>query len=223
MHRFISGIWILFHWSVCVFLCHPIKTYSFDHYPFEIRYCGVSSFVLLTRDDFCYLKCFMVPKTLCCCCSVTKSCPALCDPWTAARQAFLSFTISREFTQTHVHWVSDAIQPSHVLPPPSLALNLSSIRILSNEPAPHIKWAKYWSFSIISFQWIFRVDFLDVQGTIKNLLQHHSWLPLLFCNISLKCFCVLISQDSFVYSGLLWIFKVFCGSITNFRIVLFLW
>ena len=129
MHRFISGIWILFHWSVCVFLCHPIKTYSFDHYPFEIRYCGVSSFFLLTRDDFCYLKCFMVPKTLCCCCSVTKSCPALCNPWTAARQAFLSFTISREFTQTHVHWVSDAIQPSHVLPPPSLALNLSSIRV----------------------------------------------------------------------------------------------
>ena len=45
-------------------------------------------------------------------------------PWTTVLQASLSFTISL-FTQTHVHWVSDAIQPSHPLSPPSLTLNLS--------------------------------------------------------------------------------------------------
>ena len=51
--------------------------------------------------------------------SVAQSCPTLCDPWIRARQACLSITNSMEFTQTHVHWVSDAIQPSHPLSSPS--------------------------------------------------------------------------------------------------------
>ena len=47
-------------------------------------------------------------------------------PWTAAHQASPTITDSQEFTQTHVHWVSDAIQPSHPLSPPSPpAFNLS--------------------------------------------------------------------------------------------------
>ena len=53
-----------------------------------------------------------------------------------------------EFAQTHVHWVSDAIQPSHPLSSPSPpALNLSSIRVFSDELALRIRWPKYWSFS----------------------------------------------------------------------------
>ena len=53
-----------------------------------------------------------------------------------------------EFAQTHVHWVNDAIQPSHPLSPPSpVALNLSSIRVFSSESALHIRWPKYCSFS----------------------------------------------------------------------------
>ena len=90
-----------------------------------------------------------------------------------------------EFAQTHVHQVGDAIQPSHPLSSPSPpALNLSSIRVFSNDSALHIRWPKYWSFSfsispskehpgLISF----RMDWLDllaVQGTLKSLLQHHS-------------------------------------------------
>ena len=90
-----------------------------------------------------------------------------------------------EFTQTHVHRVSDAIQPSHPLSSPSpLALNLPSIRVFSDESVLCIRWPKYWSFSfnispsneysgLISF----RMDWLDllaVQGTLKSLLQHHS-------------------------------------------------
>ena len=90
-----------------------------------------------------------------------------------------------EFTQTHVHWVGDAIQPSHPLSSPSPpALNLSRIRVFSNDSALHIRWPKYWSFSfnispsnehsgLISF----RMDWLNllaVQGTLKSLLQHHS-------------------------------------------------
>ena len=90
-----------------------------------------------------------------------------------------------ESTQTHVHWVGDAIQPSHPLSSPSApALNLPSIRVFSNESALRIRWPKYWSFifnisptnehpGLISFgmDWL---DLLVVQGTLKSLLQHHS-------------------------------------------------
>ena len=90
-----------------------------------------------------------------------------------------------EFTQTHVHRVHDAIQPSHpllsflLLPPIP-----PSIRVFSNESTLHRRWPKYWSFrfSIIPSKEIpglisFRMDWLDllaVQGTLKSLLQHHS-------------------------------------------------
>ena len=90
-----------------------------------------------------------------------------------------------EFTQSHVHRVSDAIQPSHPLRPLLLLPSIfPSIRVFSNESGLHIRWPKYWSFSfnirpsnehpgLISF----RMDWLDllaVQGTLKSLLQHHS-------------------------------------------------
>ena len=72
-------------------------------------------------------------------------------PWTAAHQASLSFTIFLELAQTCVHWVYDAIQPSHPLLPPSpLALNLFQHQVGSesaNESALHTRWPKYWSFS----------------------------------------------------------------------------
>ena len=90
-----------------------------------------------------------------------------------------------EYTQTHVHWVGDAIQPSHPLSSLLLLPSISpSIRVFSNESTLRIRWSKYWSFSfsispsnehsgLISF----RMDWLDllaVQGTLKSLLQHHS-------------------------------------------------
>ena len=90
-----------------------------------------------------------------------------------------------EFTQIHVHWVGDAIPPSHPLLSPSPpTFNLSQNQVLSNESALRIRWPKDWSFSfkispsneysgLISF----RMDWLDllaVQGTLKSLLQHHS-------------------------------------------------
>ena len=90
-----------------------------------------------------------------------------------------------ELAQTHVHWVSDTIQPSHPLLSPSPPASvLPSIRVFSNESVLPIRWPKYWSFSfkirstnehpgLISF----RMDWLDLlsfQGTLKRLLQHHS-------------------------------------------------
>ena len=90
-----------------------------------------------------------------------------------------------EITQTHVHCVSDAIQPSHPLSSPSPpALNLSQHQDLFQWVSSSHEVAKYWNFSfsispssehrgLISF----RMDWLDllaVQGTLKSLLQHHS-------------------------------------------------
>ena len=90
-----------------------------------------------------------------------------------------------EFTQTHVHQVSDAIQPSHPLSSLLLLPPIPpSIRVFCNESALRMRWPKYWSFSfsIIPSREIpglisFRMDWLDllaVQGTLKSLLQHHS-------------------------------------------------
>ena len=97
-------------------------------------------------------------------------------------QASLSFTISCSLL-THVHWVSDAIHPSHPLSSPAPpAFSLSKHQVFFNQLALHNRWPKYWNFSIspsneywglISFR-IDRFDLLVVQGTLKNLLQDHS-------------------------------------------------
>ena len=100
-----------------------------------------------------------------------------------------------ELAQIHVHWVGDAIQPSHPLSSPFLpAFNLSQHQGLSNESTLRMRWPKYWSFSfsigpsnehpgLISF----RMDWLDllvVQGTLKSLLQHHSPKASIFLELS---------------------------------------
>ena len=60
------------------------------------------------------------------CCSVAKSCPTPCDPMNCSMPGFPVLHYLPEFAQTHVHWICDAIQPSHPLSSPSpLALNLS--------------------------------------------------------------------------------------------------
>ena len=89
------------------------------------------------------------------------------------------------FTQTHVHRVSDAIQPSHPLSSLLLLAPIPpSIRVFSNKSTLRMRWPKNWSFSfsiipskehpgLISFKmnWL---DLLEVQDTLKSLLQHHS-------------------------------------------------
>ena len=81
--------------------------------------------------------------------SVTQSCLTLCDPMDCSMPGFPVHHQLPEFTQTHAHWVSDAIQPSHPLSSPSpLAFNLfPSIRVFSNESALRIRWLKYWGLS----------------------------------------------------------------------------
>ena len=113
--------------------------------------------------------------------SVAQSCPTLCDPMDCSTPGFPVHHQLPEFAQTHVHQVSNAIQPSHPLSSPSpSAFNLSQHQGLShfNESVLHIRWPKYWSFSfsispsnkysgLISF----RIDWLDllaVEGTLES-------------------------------------------------------
>ena len=109
----------------------------------------------------------------------------LCDPWTAAHQASLFITNSRSLPKL---MSTESVMPSNhlILCRPLLLLPSTwpSIRVFSSESALHMKWPKYWSFSLsispsnehpglISFrmEWL---DLLAVHGTLKSLLQHHS-------------------------------------------------
>ena len=117
--------------------------------------------------------------------SVPQSSLTLCNPMNCSTPGLPVHHQLPEFTQTHVHRVSDAIQPSHPLSSPSPPAPIPpSIRIFSNESTLPMRWPKYWSFSLsispskerpglVSFTNDL-LDHLAVQGTLKSLLQHHS-------------------------------------------------
>ena len=116
---------------------------------------------------------------------VAQACPTLCDPMNRSTPGLPVHHQLLEFTQSYVHWVGDAIQPSHPLSSPSPpALNLSQHQGLFKWVSSSHQWPKYWSFSfnispsnehlgLTSFRmnWL---DLLAIQGTLKSLLQHHS-------------------------------------------------
>ena len=135
---------------------------------------------------------------------VAQSCPTLSDPmdcslpgssihgifqarvleWVAIAFSYVHQQLP-ELTQTHAHWIGDAIQPSHPLSSPSPpTISLSQHQGHSNESVLLSRWPKYWSFSfsispsneysgLISFR-MDRLHLPAVQGTLKSLLQHHS-------------------------------------------------
>ena len=110
--------------------------------------------------------------------SVAQSCPTLCNPMNRSMPGLPVHHKLLEFTQTHVHRVGDAIQPSHPLSSPAHpAFNLFQW-VGSSHPG-----AKILELQHQSFQWILRADIsfrmdwfdlLEVQGTLKSLLQHRS-------------------------------------------------
>ena len=117
--------------------------------------------------------------------SVAQLCLTLWDPMNCSMPGLPVHHQLPKFTQTHVHQVGDAIQPSHPLYPLLLLPPIPpSIRVFSSGSTLRMRWLKCWSFSfsispssehpgLISF----RMDWLDlhaVQGTLKSLLQHHS-------------------------------------------------
>ena len=80
--------------------------------------------------------------------SVTQSCPTLCNPMNRSMPGLPVHHQLPEFTQTHIHRVSDAIQLTHPLSSPSPpALIPPCIRVFSNESTLHMRWPKYWNFS----------------------------------------------------------------------------
>ena len=116
--------------------------------------------------------------------SVAQSCPTLCNSMDCSMPGFTTIANSQSFLKL---MSIESVIPSNYLilcHPLLLLLIFPSIRIFSNESVLCIRWPKYWSFSfsispsneysgLISF----RMDWLDllaVQGTLKNLLQHHS-------------------------------------------------
>ena len=120
-------------------------------------------------------------KTLCCC-SVTQSCPTLCDPMDCSTPGLPVPYHLPEFAQVHVHCVGDVVQPSCPLTPSSpSALNFPSIRDFSNESSVCIRWPKYWSFSFsmspsseysglisLKIDWF---DLLAIQGTFSGVFS----------------------------------------------------
>ena len=116
--------------------------------------------------------------------SFSQSCPTICDPMNRHESQHARPHQLPEFTQTHVHWVSESSHLILSLPLLLLPPIPPSIRVFSSESTLHMRWPKYWSFSpsIIPSKEhpgpiSFRMDWLDllaVQGTRKSLLQHHS-------------------------------------------------
>ena len=118
------------------------------------------------------------------CCSVIQSYPTLCGPMGCSTPASLSFTITQSLLKLRP---IESVMPSNhlILCSPLLLPSIfPSIRVFSNESVLHIRWSKYWSFSLsispskeysvlISFRmnWLY---LLAVQRTLKSLLQQHN-------------------------------------------------
>ena len=117
--------------------------------------------------------------------SVTQSCPILCDPIIAARQASLSITNSRSLLK--LMSIELVMSSNHLILCHPILLLLPvppSIRVFSNESTLHMRWTKDWTFSFnispsnehpgLNSSRMGWLDLLAVQGTLKSLLQHHS-------------------------------------------------
>ena len=136
----------------------------------------VVGFAPWMQDNYVLLTLFEI------CCSIAKWCLTLCDPMDCSMQSFPILHYLLVFAQTHIHWVSDAIQSSHPLSPPSPpALYLSQHQSFFQwvNPLHHMaKVLELFSFSIspsneysglISFQ-IDRFDLPEAQGTVSFLI-----------------------------------------------------
>ena len=151
--------------------------------PFFILYWIITLFTITLLELFIYP--IFVSLIRYCGCLIAKSYPTLCKPEGYSMPDCSVLHDHLDFAQNHVLWVRDSIQPSQPVLPPLLLLSsiFPSIRVFSNESALCIRWPKYWSFSFSSSPpssglISFRIDWFDllaVQGTLKSLLQHHSW------------------------------------------------
>ena len=150
-----------------------------------LYFCLLANFWLLSAL-FILFTCNVIISFLghCFCCSVTQSCPTLCDLMDYSMPGFPVLHYLHEFAQTQAHWISDLLKHLILCRPLLLLPSVfPSIKVFSNKLALHIRWPKYWSFSFsispsnkYSGLVSFRIDWFDlliVQETLKSLLQHH--------------------------------------------------
>ena len=141
---FNSALEISWHLWVCHFTCW---------FRIKVEFCLPSWYHLILISSSCILQFSSVPQ----------SCLTLCDPMACSTSVFPVHHQLLEFTQTHVHWVGDAIQPSYYLSSPfPPAFNLSQHQGLFQWVSSLHQVAKVLEFQLQhqSFQWIFRTDFL---------------------------------------------------------------
>ena len=139
----------------------------------------------LPRNKSLFISWLQLPSVVILVTKVTQSCPTLCDPMDCRSPGFPVLHYFLKFAQTHVHWVGDAIQPSHALLPPSRVFNLSQhqglfqlvsssqwvAKVLELQPAcPSNEYSGLISDLILRIDWL---DLLAVQGPLKSLLQQH--------------------------------------------------
>ena len=141
--------------------------------------------------------------------SLGKLCPTICDSWTTACQASQSFTIS--WSLLKLMSIESVMPSSYLILCHSLLLlpsNVLSIRVFSSELALHIRWPEYWSFNfsispsneyseLISFR-VDSFDLLAVQGTLKNILQHHNLKASI---LQLSAFIMVHLSQPYMYTG----------------------
>ena len=128
---------------------------------FKVLYYKIKNVFLFFVCLFLYYLCEKCYKPIIS--SVAQSCPTLCDPMDCSIPGLSVHHQLLEFTQTHVYWVGDAIQPSHPLSSPSPpAFNLSQHQDFFKWVSSSYQVAKILEFQLQhqSFQWIFRTDFL---------------------------------------------------------------
>ena len=142
LKTFLSFCW--FFWFVIVVVVGGnVERINRDHYP---QHPNQRQALLtfwpssLNHPTFCIHSCLR---------SVTKLCPTLCNLMDCRTPGFPVLHYLPEFSQTHVHWVGDAIQPL-VLCRPLLLLSsiFPSISVFFNESALHTRWPKYWNFML---------------------------------------------------------------------------
>ena len=131
-----------------LFCCCMVEdTWLYVYYSFPLyRFCLLIFEVSLAGSSDSSIFCQLLFRSSCC--LAAKSCPTWCNPMDCSTPDFPVFNCFLEFAYTHVHWVSDAIQPSHPLSSPLLLPSVfPSIGAFSNESALWIWWSKYWSSS----------------------------------------------------------------------------
>ena len=153
---------LIVDWFMSVYKCQNLSNFTFNYAHFIVYQLYLKTFYKLMFPTGWNLLWVIIRKSSVQFSLVTQSYPTFCDPMDCSTPGFPVYHQLPEFTQTHVHWVSDAIQPSHPLSSPSPpAFNLSQHQGLFKWVSSSHKVAKVLEFQLQhqSFQCIFRTDF----------------------------------------------------------------